>query len=57
MTGRAVHGVAQVGQAALLRFLVPFLGVVVAVEDDPLVLLDDARQQLLDGLVQLLALP
>ena len=52
ITGRASTVFSQVRQAALLGFLVPFLGVVVAVEDDLLALLDDARQQLLDRLVE-----
>ena len=50
-----IHGVLEIGQAALLGFLVPFFGVVVAVEDDLLALLDDAGQQFLNGLVQGLA--
>ena len=57
MTGSASTVFLQVRQAALLGFLVPFLGVVVAVEEDLLALLDDAGQQILDGLVQVLAAP
>jgi hypothetical protein len=34
---------------------VPFLGVVVAVKDDLLALLDDRREQVLDRLVEVLA--
>ena len=51
MTGKRIDRVAQVRQAALLGFLVPFLGVVVAVEEDLLALLEDAGQQVLDRLV------
>ena len=36
---------AVVEQAALRRFLLPLVRVVVAVEDDPLVLLDQLREQ------------
>ena len=51
-----VDGVLEVQQLALRRFLLPLRRVVVAVEDDPLVLLDDLRQQLGDRLVEVLAL-
>ena len=45
-----VDRVLQVQQPALARFLLPLRRVVVAVEDDPLVLLDHLRQQLGDRL-------
>jgi hypothetical protein len=44
-----------VQQAALARFLLPLVGVAVAVEDDPLVVLDQLREQRLDRGLQLLA--
>ena len=50
-----IDGVLEVGQAALFGFGVPFLGVIVAVEEDLLALLDDGGEQFLDGLVQVLA--
>ena len=46
---------AVVEQPALGRFLLPFVGVAVAVEDDLLVLLEQLHQQLLDGGLELLA--
>ena len=52
--GDGVDRVAEVRQAALLGFLVPGLGVVVAVEDDRAVLVDDLLEHFLDGGVQLL---
>ena len=51
-----VDRVLQVQQLALAGFLLPLRRVVVAVEDDPLVLLDDLGEELADGLVQVLAL-
>ena len=43
--GQRVDGVLQVQQAALAGFLLPLVRVAVAVEDDPLVLLDGLLQQ------------
>ena len=52
---QGIDRVLQVEQAALGRFLGPLGGVAVAVEDDPLVLLDDLRQEFAGGLFDLLA--
>jgi hypothetical protein len=46
---------AEVRQAALLGFLVPILGVVVAIEHDAAMLGDDFLQHALDGLCSLSA--
>ena len=43
--GEDIDGVLEVGQTALGGFGVPFLGVIVAVVENPLVLLDDRREE------------
>ena len=52
-----IHRVLQIRQPALLGLLVPFFRIIVTVEDDPLALLDDPREQILNRLVQILPTP
>ena len=47
--GEGIHGGFQIQQATALRFLHPFVGVVVAVEDDALMFRDSAADQLLQS--------
>ena len=54
-TGSTSVVLLRFGRPALLGFLVPLFGVAVAVEEDLLALLDDAGEQVLDGLVEVFA--
>ena len=53
--GICVHRIAEVEEAAFGGFLLPLVRVVVAIEDDSLVILDQLRQQRLDSGRELLA--